>query len=163
MAMQFLLLAAQAAGIGLDMYQQRRQERYANKGADIEINELGLQMEKEQLASSEEALANTERLREVMASQRALYAARGQKVGQGSPVAIAQRDINTFSVDERARQLSMSFRKHQIESKQRLIGLEKKARKSERKTKQFMSGLNLLNFNSLLGPMLNSKGDKLNG
>ncbi|HHT9129275.1 MAG TPA: hypothetical protein ACFYEC_00230 [Candidatus Brocadiaceae bacterium] len=161
MSFQFLLLGAQAAGIGLNMYQRRKEQRYQNVGADIEIQDLGLQMQKEQLASTEEAVANMERLRETLATQRAIYASRGQKVGQGSPVAIAQGQIRAQGYDERARQLSMGFRKYELESKQRLIGLNKQARRSERRTKDFMQGLNLLNFNSMFGGALNTPGESL--
>ena len=161
MSFNFLLLGAQAAGIGLNMYQRRKEQRYQNMGADIEIQDLGLQLQKEQLASSEEAVANMERLRDTLATQRAIYAARGQKVGQGSPVSLMQGQIRAQSYDERARQLSMGFRKYELESKQRLIGLNKTARKSERRTKDFMQGLNLLNFNSIIGGALNTPGESL--
>ncbi len=159
MAFQFLLFAAQAAGVGLDMYQRRKQEQFANMGADIESKELGLQMEREALASSEEALANTERLREVMATQRAIYGARGQQAAQGTSAAIGQRNIRVFNADERARQLSMGYRKHQLESQQRLLGINKAARREERQTKDFMGALNLLNFNGL-EDMLSTGGNQ---
>jgi hypothetical protein len=158
MSIELLLLGAQAAGFGLNLFQNRKKEQFSNYGADIEHDELSLQMEKEQLSSTEDAYANQERLREVMASQRALFAARGQKVGQGTAVSFAQREIRTHSYDERARQVSMSYRKHQLESQQRLIKLNKHAKKSQRQTKDFMSGLNLLNFNNLSG-----FGSKLGG
>jgi hypothetical protein len=177
MAFNFLLLGAQAAGIGLNMYQRRREARYQNKaddlsnqGADIDIQNLGLQFEKEQLASTEEAVNNMDRLRDTLATQRAIFASRGQKAGQGSAQTIGQGQIRAQGYDERARQLSLGFRKYELESQKRLIGLgktargiNKTARRSERRTQNFMQGLNLLNFNSIIGNSLNPDGGKLNG
>jgi hypothetical protein len=160
MAFPFLLFAVQAAGIAMNMYQRKQQEQSSNMGAEADRRELQLQFKREQLASSEESLANTERLRDVMATQRAMYAARGQQAGQGSPVAIAARSQNLYQADERARQLSLSFRKYQTEAQQRLIAIGQKARRTERKTQDLLGFTNLLNFNTSglnTGSKLNAK------
>jgi hypothetical protein len=157
----FLLFAAQAGGFAANVWGRKKQERYTNWGAQMERNELSLQLQKEQLASTEEAIANTERLGEVLATQRAIFASRGVQSGQGSARALATKQIGTYNADERARQLSMSFRKHQIESTNRISKMNQSARRAERKTANFMEGINLMNFNGAFGDMLNKPGSKL--
>jgi hypothetical protein len=161
MALPFILFAAQAAGFAVNLWGKKKQERYTNMGAEIERNELNLQLQREQLASTEEAIANTERLAEVMATQRAIFASRGVQSGQGSARALATKTIGVYNADERARQLSMGFRKHQIESTQRISKINQSARRAERKTASFMEGINLMNFNTAFGDMLNKPGSKL--
>lgn len=163
MAFPMLLLAAQAAGYGINLYQRHQEENFANMGAEMDRQQLSLQIEKEALVNSEETLASTERLRETLATQRAIFAARGISAGAGSSLAIAQRSIRTAGADERARRLSMGFRKHQMESQQRLLGIGRAARRQKRQTEDFMGGLNLLNFTNALSPTLTGGNSRLNG
>ena len=149
MSLAYILLAAQAAGYATSVYGQKRAEKYTRAGDQLDRQERELQMQQEALASSEQALQSSERLREVMASQRALAAARGVQSGQGSNLAIANRSLSVYNADERARQLSMSFRKHQMESYDRLYSLNAGGRNVKRRADRFVQGMNLLSTNPL--------------
>lgn len=158
-----ILFAAQAAGIGLNYYSMKQQERYdrqakmqANLGFDInakayDINDLGyelsnrgfeltndlynverqgseldmqtvrLQMQQETLAATQASIADTERLGEVMSTQRAILAARGTSAGTGSAGTHAQKTLSAYGQDEKARNMTMNFRKLQGENQLSLM------------------------------------------
>jgi len=155
-----MLLGAMAAGHGLDVYQSKRKERYTRMGEDLERREMQLQMQQEQLASSEQSLFQSEQLREVLATQRVLAASRGQMSGAGSNLAVSQSSIRAFNADEHARELSQSFRKHQFESSQRLQGLNRTARNQERRFSNIAKGVNLLSVNELYSNKSSMKNAK---
>ena len=143
MAYQFMLMGAMAAGAALDLYQSKRRERYTRMGEELERNEMRLQMQQEQLASSEQSLFQGEQLRDILATQRALAASRGQLSGAGSNLAVSQASIRAFNADEHARQLTQTFRKNQFESAQRLQGINRTARNQERRFSNIAKGVNL--------------------
>lgn len=154
MSLAYLLLAAQAAGYATSIYANKRAERYTRLGEQLDRQERELQMQQEALASQEQAVVSSEKLREVMASQRAINAARGVQSGQGSNLAIANRSLNLYNADERARQLSMSFRKHQMDSYNRLYNINAAGRNVKRRADRFTQGINLLSTNSLTEKLL---------
>ncbi len=143
MTFPFMVMGAMAAGAALDIYQSKRKERFTRMGEQIERDEMRLQMQQEQLASSEQSLFQGEQLRDILATQRALAASRGQLSGVGSNRAISESSIRAFNADEHARELSQSFRKHQYESAQRLQGLNRLARNTERRYSNIAKGINL--------------------
>jgi len=149
MSLDMMLLAAQAGGYASSLYARKQQERIARKGDEMDRQQLQLQLQQEQLASTEQSFYNTEKLRDVMATQRALFAARGQQAGQGSNFMIGQASQRAYNAEESARQLSMSFRKHQLESKQRLIGLNRTARNAERRAKDIGEAWDMLSYGAL--------------
>ena len=156
MAFPFLLLGAQAAGIGFNIWQNKRQSRYEAMGAQIEQQEMQLQMQQEALASTQQSLANTEQLRDVLATQRAIFASRG--TSSRAAFTAGQTSLRAYNADEQARELSLTFRKHQTETAQRLKSLNLYAGKQKRKADLFGQSLSLLNFNGLGGT-----GGLLNG
>lgn len=156
MSLAYILLAAQAAGYASSIYGQKKVEQYTRSGDQLDRQERELSMQQQVLASSEQALQNSERLREVMASQRALAAARGVQSGQGSNLAIANRSVTLHNADERARQLSMSFRKHQLDSLNRLYGLKTEGRNVKRRADRFVQGMNLLSTNPLTNKLFDN-------
>ena len=149
MALPYLLLAAQAAGIGMNLYAQRRAEKFTRIGEELEKQQLQLRMSEEQLAYTQKSLYGVEQLREVLASQRAIMAARGQAPGLGSAKALETRSVNVFNADERARQLSQTFRKNQLDSQMSLYNINRSTRKAQRKMNSVMQGLNMFSFNAL--------------
>lgn len=168
MSFAFLLMGAQAAGYGIDLYAKRQQQKMAGRGAELDKRQLDLQFQQEQLASTEAAYMNAERLREALASQRALFAARGQSSSQGTPLTLTAGQIGAFNADENARQISMSFRKHQLDAQKRLINIGLHTQKFSNKLDSAMKGINLLNFNGMMGGnaspnKLNKPNAKLNG
>lgn len=155
MSLAYILLAAQAAGYATSIYGEKQQERYTRIGDKLDRQERGLQMQQEVLASSEQSLYSLERLREVMASQRALAAARGVQAGQGSNLAMSQQSQRLQAADERARQLSLSFRKHQMESYNRLYSLNAAGRNVKRRSDRLVQGMNLLSTSGLSDMLFN--------
>jgi len=83
--------------------------RGINEGAAIDQQMLDLQMQQSRLASRQRSLSNIENLREVLSSQRALFAARGQSIGQGPAVYAAQKSINQFGREETARRINQKY------------------------------------------------------
>ena len=166
MSFNFLLMGAQAAGIGIDMYAKHKQERAARRGAEIDKKEIDLQMQQEQLASTEQSVLNVERLREALASQRAIFAARGQASGQGTPVSLTQNQLSTFNQDEQARQLSLSFRKYQGDAQKRLLNIGLSAQKVANKLDTVSKAFNLADFNQFStggGSKINKPSSRVNG
>lgn len=173
MAFPFMLLAAQAAGIGANLYSQRRQARAENRALDqqaewmdvglgMQMGDLSLEMEQDTLASTEQSLFNMEQLRETMAAQRAIFGARGQMPGVGSANSVANKSINTFNSDESARETNKKINKFKLESKGRLLKInnitgkaglsnQKAMGKSKRQGERLSQGLNMFNFNQVFG------------
>lgn len=149
MSLPYILLAAQAAGYATSLYANKRAEKYTRMGEELDRQERQLQMQQESLAASEQSLYSSEKLREVMASQRALAAARGVQSGQGSNLAISEQSQRLHAADERARQLSISFRKHQLDSYNRLYSLNAAGRNQKRRADRFVQGMNMLSFNPM--------------
>ncbi len=105
----------------------RRQSNVARQligaGAALERAELDLRMEEELTASMEQAAASSEALNEVLASQKALFASRGQKSDAGTALAIKNKSIQNYLADERSRELGLQFKKYNIENKKQVSKL----------------------------------------
>lgn len=149
MSLAYILLAGQAAGYASSIYGKKRAERYTRMGEELDRQQRELTMQQETLASTEQAVLSSERLREVMATQRAIAGARGVQAGQGSNLAISEQSQRLQAADERARQLSLSFRKQQMDSYNRLYKLNAGGRNATRRADRFLQGMNLLSFNPL--------------
>lgn len=127
MALQYLLLAAQAGKTLYGLSRSRRGEReamdeygraisaldtqsqYVNQGAELDQKMLDVQMQQTRLASTEQSLRNTEQLRYNLSSQRALFAARGQNPGQGGANIAAQTSLRGYGREETARRLNLGY------------------------------------------------------
>lgn len=175
MPLPLLTLAAQAAG--LFSYAQgqrgnRRQQRILNEyEREVDFNasealsiaemnyqntDLALQLEKDELKGimeqealqfTEGSIANTEELRGVLASQRAILSARGTNVGQGSARAIQEASLHAFNEDERARALSQNFRKLMFGGQMSLYDIKRGANKINK----------FANINSIRGNQASTK------
>jgi hypothetical protein len=66
-------------------------------------------MQQTRLASTEQSLINTEQLRYNLSSQRALFAARGQNIGQGTAQRAGQASLKAFGREETARRLNLGY------------------------------------------------------
>ena len=189
---QYVLLHAQAAGLAANIWQTSKQNRLDTQATrlqqqvlsmrtqiqqrQLEINtqqqqqnELDIRMEQESLVSAQESVADLERLRDIMSTQRAIVAARGQSM-QGSNYLIGQQTVQGFNADEQAGKLSLGFRKYYYKANQNLLGIEqkinsnllelgknvnssllemgRKARKGERQGELIKQGVNMMSSNS---------------
>ena len=152
-------------------------KNYINQGAAMDQRMIDIQFEQTKLSALEKSLQNLENLRENLSGQRAIFAARGQAIGQGPAVIAAQKSINKFGRTEEARRLNTSFKTvatgaqkqlvelhrqygleeagHQIKGLEhdiRGLGMKKnqirKEGKRSRRDTILGTGLNLLNFAS---------------
>jgi len=151
MAFPFILLAAQAAGIGANLYANRAQNRIESKGLALDEESVKLRMKQESLAAQQETLQDLTTLRETLASQRAIAGARGQNPGQGSIKALEQKSVRAQSTDERMRNLNKSFREKYAESLSRLKRIEHQGTKAQRGVQLLGQSINMFDFNSLYG------------
>lgn len=151
MSLPLLILGAQAAGIAFDAYGRHKQhqankkdyraaERAYNENignlfqmAAIEVKQLDIQMQEDQLVSTEESLMASQGLREILATQRAVIAARGQAAGAGTARVLSQPTVQKFNMDEFARSVNKSFRVYQSKSLQNLTMLNAQNRQSDMK------------------------------
>jgi hypothetical protein len=103
--------------------QQAAGQRFIEVGAELERSELSMRMEAELLASTEQAVSNSEQLRQVLASQNVLAAARGQSPGAGVYRTAMTTAVRAHSEDEKARKLSLNFSKFNIENQKQISRL----------------------------------------
>ena len=147
MSFEMLLLASQAAGLATNLWATKRANQFDALGTKMQQRELDMRMQQEQLASSQESLMGMEKLRDVMSSQRAIFAARGQ-TGGGSNYFIGQNSVRAFNEDENARKLSLGFKQYYTKATQNLMGLESTGRRGARNFEAAAKGLNMMSFNS---------------
>jgi hypothetical protein len=103
--------------------QQEIGNRMIAMGAQLEQNDLSMQMQEQVLASKEQSIFNMDRLRETFASQNVLAATRGVERGAGTQAAMTNTSIKNFNADERARELSLMSAKRGNASAQNLSRL----------------------------------------
>lgn len=163
MAYQFLLLASQAAGIGLSLYAQNKQKKLEALGTRADQAALDLRMQEEGAQTAEQSLFATEQLQEVLASQRAIFAARGTMAGAGSAGAISERSIRLYNADENARLLSKNSRELNLIGQKRGLELNRLSGQASRGANLMGKGLNMFNFNSALKGALSLNSSSLSG
>lgn len=146
-----ILLAAQACGIGINMWQNHQANKITKAGTRVEQQELDLRMEQMALQSSEQGLQNSEQLREVMASQRALMGARGQMAGVGSAGSLEQAGLRAFGADERARKLSLNFSQNQLAGQKRLLDINRYGIKAKQGADLMSKSMDMMSLNSMFG------------
>ena len=151
MAYPFLLLAAQAAGIATNIYAQSQQTKIGRQGLAIDQAQLGLRMEQETLAATQDTLTDLTTLQETLASQRAIFGARGQNPGQGTAKSIEQKSVNAYGADANARRINQTFKKSYMESLSRLKRVEQHGLEAQRGVQLLGQSLNMVDFNSLYG------------
>jgi hypothetical protein len=145
--MVMMLLASQAAGLAANLWATNKANKLDSFGTLMQQRELDLQMQQQQLISTQESLVGLQRLTDIMSSQRAIFAARGQTPG-GSNYFIGQNSIREYNADEEARKLSVGFKKYYLKASQNLMGLESVGRKGARNFDALSKGTNMMSFNS---------------
>jgi hypothetical protein len=147
--LQFLLMGAQAAGIGLNMWAERRAEKFTRIGEELDKAQVQTRMQEEKLAYTQKSLVDLNRLREVQAMQRAMFGARGQLPGVGSAGALQTRSENLFNADVRAKQFSQTIKQNQLQSQIYGMNINKQGRNLQRRTKRLTQFANMFSFNAL--------------
>ena len=149
MAFPYLLLGAQAAGIGANLYMNRQASKIESLGYNLDRGEANIKMRQELLIASQQQLSDMRNLQENLATQRAIAGASGVNPGQGSARTIMEASSRAYKEDERIRALNTDFRKGYIESLGRLQRIEQAGLKSNRAAKLISSGLNMFSFNDV--------------
>ncbi len=150
MSYQYLLMGAQAAGFGINLWGTSQANRMIGMGANLDRQALDLRMQQNTLASTEQAIANQEQLREAIGLQAVMFAARGQRGGVGSAAAIQNKSLIDFGKEERSRQMNLMFAQSNIKAQKATIGMQAAGQKAQGWGGLLNTSLNSLNFNSLL-------------
>lgn len=116
MALPLILLAAQAAGLGMDLYATRKASKSMKMGFELDAANAENKIEQLRLQGTEDALFNLDRLRQNISTQRAISGARGQSSSTGSARGAILASERTYTADERARELSERFKTFDIRS-----------------------------------------------
>ena len=111
-----LLLAMQAAGMIVDYLGTKNQQDMANMGAKIQQAGIEANIEQTRLETEDESLRMLQNLRQTLGSQAALYAARGQRAGVGSALAITENTIGTANADERTLRLNQRGKENALKA-----------------------------------------------
>lgn len=102
------LLAMQAAGMVMDYYGNKQQIAMGRMGQRVEQAGIESNIAMTRLQSEEAGLNAMRNLRQTLASQAAVMAARGTSSGAGSALAIRGESVGEFNADERSRKINLS-------------------------------------------------------
>jgi hypothetical protein len=116
MSLPIILLAAQAAGIAMDLYGTKQAAKSMKTGYALDAANAERNIEQLRLQGTEDALFGLDQLRRNLSTQRAISGARGQMSGMGSARAAGMASERAFTADERARELSLRFKTFDIRS-----------------------------------------------
>jgi hypothetical protein len=116
MSLPIILLAAQAAGIAMDLYGSKQAAKSMKTGYMLDAANAEKNIEQLRLQSTEDALFGLTQLQRNLSTQRAISGARGQASFMGSAKASGMASERAFTADERARELSLRFKTFDIKS-----------------------------------------------
>lgn len=123
MSLEIFLLGMQASGAIADYASTRQEIKLGRKGYEVEQAQIEARLEQERLASSQDSLLAMIELRKNLASQRAIYAARGQRAGTGTALALSQESIGNASANEQVRRMNLLSREANLRANKALSGL----------------------------------------
>jgi hypothetical protein len=102
------LLALQASGMVLDYFGKQDQIRLARMGQQLEQAGIESNIATSRLSTEEQSLQSMKELRQNLGTQAAIFAARGQRSGQGSAALITNQSVANYNADERIRRINQS-------------------------------------------------------
>jgi hypothetical protein len=137
MSLDIFLIGMQVAGNVLDYAGTRQEINRGRAGTQIEQEQIQNRLEQERLASANDSLLALIELRKNLASQRAIFAARGQRAGTGTALSLAQESIGNASANEQVRRMNLLSREANLRANKALSGLHQLT--SETKLGQSMS------------------------
>lgn len=122
MSMQLFLLGMQAVGAISDAAGTRSQIKLGRAGTELELAQIEVRLEQERNASAEGSLNAMQALRQNLATQQAIFAARGTSGKAGSAASIATKSVQNFSADERTRRMNLLSREAGLRATKTLTG-----------------------------------------
>lgn len=123
MSLSVFLMAMQAAGAVMDTWGTSQQMALGQMGTQVELEQLETRLQEEQTAAALGSLQAMQRLRQVIASQNAIFAARGQKAGAGTAFFLGQESLRQHAMDERIRRMNLLSREAQLRAGGALTGM----------------------------------------
>lgn len=112
--MQIFLLSMQAAGMAADYIGTRNEIRQGKRAQELDESRIKIRIEEEGLASLTRSVAAMQDLRQILANQRAIFAARGQSSGTGTAFTIGNKSVSSFNSDERIRKMNLLSKQAQL-------------------------------------------------
>lgn len=123
MSIDAFLVSMQAAGAISDIYSTSQQVKIGRAGTQIELAQLNTRLEEERTSAAMRSLDAMQQLRMTLASQRAIFAARGQAGGAGSALAISSKSVNAYEADERVRRMNLLTKQSILRAAGALTGM----------------------------------------
>ena len=167
MALNYLLMGAEAAGLIGELYAGNAASRMGRRAQKVEEAQIDLRMKQDRIASNERALMDIEQLTETLATQRAFMAVRGGSPGAGSNLAVTEKSVAKFNKDQIARNLSLEFSQQQLSSQKAIGRMALAGQEAERGAKLFKNAFNMLplseGFGTLAAPKSKTTTKKLPG
>lgn len=125
------LAAMWAAGAVSDYIGTRNSIDTAKQGQALQYNEIQKQIQLARLASTEASLSGMIQLRQNLGSQAAIFAARGQRQGQGTTALFPNTSIGNFNADERVRKINDMVTESQLRTNQKISKLHTEGYESQ--------------------------------
>lgn len=123
MSMELFLLAMQTAGAVSDAVGTRQQIRQGRAGAELEQAMIESRLEQERAGSAQSSLDAMIALRQNLATQQAIFAARGTKATAGSAATASSKSMQNFSNDERVRRMNLLSKEAGLRATKTLTGM----------------------------------------
>jgi len=118
-----ILLAMQAAGMVTDWLAARDQIKMGRLGARMEQAGIESNIAMTRLQSEDASLQAMRKLRQTLATQTAISAARGAKTGAGTAFSLTTESISNFNDDARARRMNLLAKEANLRAAGVLSGL----------------------------------------
>jgi len=149
------------AGLGMNLLGTYLADQANRWGTRSEQNQLELAMQQNALASTQQAIANEERLHYTLGMQRAIAASRGQELGQGSVRASQQYSLREAATEERNRESTLTSAKAQTKQMKSALGIQRAAKSQSAWGGLLKSATETISLNQMMGDYLNpTKGPK---
>lgn len=116
-----MLNAAQIFGYAGNLFSAAAQDVAIRAGTKADQAAIGVRLKQETLQLSQQSVEASKQLESVLASQRALFAARGQAAGTGTAKALGQKSINAFAQEEANRAIIGDYNAYRARAEQTLL------------------------------------------
>lgn len=113
-----ILLAMQAAGMVTNMLGRHYQDQLSQIGAQLDQANIQNQILSTRLQTTQSAIVSMQNLRRTMATQNAIFAARGTAPGVGSALAISEDSQSAYGQDRQTQILNQYAKETALKSRQ---------------------------------------------
>lgn len=128
---QYILMGAQAAGMITDYVGVQQQKRMGRLGADLDRAVIDTNIETAAMQTEQDSVNSLRMLRQTIASQAAIFAARGVRAGAGSAAGITNDSISRQKADERIRRINLLTKQSELRAQSAMVGMHQLASESQ--------------------------------